>query len=90
MFFVLFLNFLLHCFYNVVMEIGIVKYSLVDIFHFFFLLVEIAYSSVLFVRCLVPETLRCIGWQESFGIIRSVLLGFLLIAVFLTFVTSCY
>jgi len=55
--------FLIFCctvFYNVVMEISIVKYSMVDIF-LFFLIIEIVCSNVLFVSYLVPETLRCIG-----------------------------
>jgi hypothetical protein len=45
-FFILFLNFLLYCFYNVVMEMDIVKYSLDDIFLFFFLIFEIGYSNL--------------------------------------------
>jgi len=63
------------------MEMNIVKNSLDNIF-FFFLIVEIGYSSILFIRYLVPETICCFRWQESFGIIRSVLEDFLWIAEF--------
>jgi hypothetical protein len=79
---------LLYCFRNVIMEMDIVKYSLDNIFLFFFLIVEIGYSNILFIRYLVPETICCIGWQETFDIIRSVLAVFLWIAEFLSFATS--